>query len=267
MTDEGRLGRAAQEIAHLREENTRWRKSLDFVPSIIVTIDLLGTITHANRQACELFGYRLHECVGKNWYDCFFSQETRDRVKFYIRKLVNGDLEELRYFETPMLTRLRIPKVIAWRSLILKDADGRPTGVFNTGEDLTEKKALEREVQQSELQYKAMLEVLPDAIHVIDRECRITYWNPAFQKFAQPFGISSEVVGKRVFEVFPFLDSRVESEYQQVFRNAEVLITQEENILQGRIVTTETRKVPIVRDNAVQAIITIIREIPYVTQR
>jgi len=119
MTDEGRLGRAAQEIAHLREENTRWRKSLDFVPSIIVTIDLLGTITHANRQACELFGYRLHECVGKNWYDCFFSQETRDRVKFYIRKLVNGDLEELRYFETPMLTRLRIPKVIAWRSLIL----------------------------------------------------------------------------------------------------------------------------------------------------
>jgi PAS domain S-box-containing protein len=63
----------------------------------------------------------------------------------------------------------------------LKDPDGQVTGINVLVEEITERKAMHRTLQESEQKYRRLHESMTDAFASVDMSGRITEFNPAFQ--------------------------------------------------------------------------------------
>ena len=105
------------------------------------------------------------------------------------------------------------------------------------------------------------LDALNDAIHLVDSDLKILYWNKAFERWAEELKLTTDVVGKTVFEVFPFLGEEVEKEYAEVFRSGRLVIRENTFYCQGQRYVTETRKIPVFQDERVQQVVTVVRDI------
>ncbi|MFC1813610.1 response regulator [Thermodesulfobacteriota bacterium] len=126
------------------------------------------------------------------------------------------------------------------------------------------KKDMERRLNESGQQYRSMIDSMGDAIHVVDRDLRFLIVNPALIQWNKELGLETEVVGRTLLEVFPFLPDTVIEEYQQVFDNGKNLISEERTRIDDREFFTEVRKIPIFEKGIVERVTTIIRNI---TQR
>ena len=127
--------------------------------------------------------------------------------------------------------------------------------------DRTENRLQNEALKALEQQYRTMFDAIGDPISVIDREMRYLVVNRAFREWIGQFGFNDVLIGKTVFEVFPFLPDIVREQYDQVFEKGRIVVSEETNQLDVRAVTTETRKIPVFEGSAVIRVITIIRDI------
>ncbi|MBN1995712.1 MAG: PAS domain S-box protein [Anaerolineae bacterium] len=116
-------------------------------------------------------------------------------------------------------------------------------------------------LQKVEEKHRVTLDSMGDAIHVVDSDLRLILCNTTFKQWNEELGLDSDVLGRTIFEVFPFLPNQVREEYRQVFESGQMLVTTERSVAAGREFFTETRKIPIVENNQVSRIVTVIRDI------
>jgi len=127
---------------------------------------------------------------------------------------------------------------------------------------LAERQKTESTLTTSELQYRATLDSMGDAIHVVDSELRVVLLNERFRQWSAELGLDvAHPVGRTIFELFPFLPETVRGEYRRVFEEGRVLTTEEVAYIAGREIATETRKIPIRQEDRVVGVITVIRDI------
>ena len=112
-----------------------------------------------------------------------------------------------------------------------------------------------------EAQYRTVIDSLSDAIHVIDSDFRLVLINKKFQRWNKELQLGTKVIGKNLFEVFPFLPESVREEYHRVFHGGKMLITEERTTIDSREVVAETCKIPIHTNGRVSLIVTVIRDI------
>jgi PAS domain S-box-containing protein len=152
-------------------------------------------------------------------------------------------------------------RLVAWHNALLRDETGRVVGTLSSGEDITERKAAEQALRESERQYRTALEAMRDPVHVADADLRIVMVNQAFTAWLRENGFDDAVLGKAVFEVFPFLPDRVREEYRRVFDTGEPIATEEETVVAGRTFITETTKMPVTEHGRVVRVLTAIRDV------
>jgi len=134
-------------------------------------------------------------------------------------------------------------------------------GVIEYARDITERKWAEEKVLESELQHRTTLDFMGDAIHVVGRDLRLVLLNERFRQWCRELGLETEVIGRTVFEAFPFLPQTVREEYEQVFRTGETLVTEETSQVGEREIITETRKIPILQGGEVAQVVTVVHDI------
>ncbi|MBN1270548.1 MAG: response regulator [Kiritimatiellae bacterium] len=122
-------------------------------------------------------------------------------------------------------------------------------------------KRTEVALRHSESEHRATLDAMADAVHVVDRDLRILLINERFKLWITTLGLEANVVGRKVFEVFPFLPDSVRDEYRKVFETGEPLATEEVSRVGGRELITDTRKIPIVEDGKVVRVVTSVRDV------
>ncbi|MDY7075348.1 MAG: GAF domain-containing protein [Chloroflexota bacterium] len=119
----------------------------------------------------------------------------------------------------------------------------------------------EAALRASEALYHSTIDTM-DPIHVVDADLRFTLFNAAFAQWCEELGMDTmDVIGRTVFEIFPFLPDRARDEYCRVLETGKVLITEEMVGIEGREFFTETRKVPVWEDGGVTHVVTIVRDI------
>ena len=123
------------------------------------------------------------------------------------------------------------------------------------------RKSIEAALRVTESQYSMTVDSISDALHVVDSSLCIVLMNKAFKEWSKKLGFASEVEGRSLFEVFPFLPEAVRREYDSVFTTGKLLVTEEKTDVSGRIFHTETRKIPIFENNKVAQVITLVRDI------
>ncbi|MBI4331066.1 MAG: PAS domain S-box protein [Chloroflexi bacterium] len=119
---------------------------LDIADVIIVAINKEELVTEINKKGCEILGYEKKEIVGRNWFDNFLPVRIREEVRPLFHQVMDGDLR-LEHYENPILTRDGKERAIAWHNILLLGEGGRPSGTLSSGEDITERKQLEAELE------------------------------------------------------------------------------------------------------------------------
>ena len=128
--------------------------------------------------------------------------------------------------------------------------------------DISERKKVENALRSSEYLYRSTIDSLSDHhIHVIDESYSIRVFNRAFRRLNERMGLSENVIGENIFDVYHFLGIRVREEYANVFSTGKTIITQDSMIISGKEMFTETYKVPVLSNERVTKVITIMKDI------
>ena len=150
--------RAAEEAE--RKEKERAERYLDVAGVMIRVLDRAGNVILINRKGREILGYEEEEIVGKNWFDVFVPERSRNEIRAVFSELINGELGPAEYYENPVVTRSGEERLIAWHNSLLKDGEGWVIATLSSGEDITVRKKAE---EQAQYRLKRL-----SALHAID---------------------------------------------------------------------------------------------------
>lgn len=165
----------------LLEEEKLLRNYIDIAGVVILVLDRNGNVRMINRKGCEVLEYRQEEIVGKNWFDHFLPERTRDKKRAYFAELLTGEAPP-ESGESPILTKSGKERILYWHSMAVRNERGEVEGTLSSGEDITERKLSELALQQSEGKYRELFENAVEGIFQITPEGRLISVNPAYAK-------------------------------------------------------------------------------------
>ncbi len=134
----------------LAHERDRAQTYLDIAGVMIIALDREGTVTMVNRRGCDILGAAREDILGKDWFELFVPTACRDEVKTIHQRIVAGDAAVVEYYENPILRSDGKERHIAWHNSTVKDAEGRIIGLLSSGEDITDRLALEAQLRQAQ---------------------------------------------------------------------------------------------------------------------
>jgi PAS domain S-box-containing protein len=143
------------------EKNLLFASIVNSTLDAILSKDLNGTITSWNYGAEKLFGYAAQEIIGKN-ISTIIPAHLQEEEKMIIEKIKSG--EQVDHYETE---RIRKDGTIVEVSLTIspiKDSAGNITGASKILNDISEKKAIENKLKQSEKIYKTIASSIPGSV-------------------------------------------------------------------------------------------------------
>jgi two-component system sensor kinase FixL len=144
------LAEAKQAQVELNEAHRRAQSYLDLAEVILLALDADGRVTMINRKGCEVLGYTETELLGQDWIATRVQESEREAVRKGFTTFIRSNDPELHAnHETPVIARDGRPRRIAWRSSLVLDDAGRVVGTLSSGEDVTERRRAEEEVQRS----------------------------------------------------------------------------------------------------------------------
>jgi PAS domain S-box-containing protein len=221
----------------------------------IIIHDLDGHILDINQKAIETFGYEKAELLNMKVPQLHPISE-KEKSKNAFEKIQN---EGAITFEI-MFQRKNGETFSTEVSSSLFIMGGKKViqGIIR---DITKRKITEKKLKESEIQLKNILNSMGDAIHVVDRDLNLMMMNDYFKRWNKDLGLISDIKGKNLMDVFPFLPDNVTEEYKMVFETGKTFTSKENVKIDDREFHTETRKIPIIENGKVTQIITVIRDI------
>jgi PAS domain S-box-containing protein len=135
----------------LAQERDKAQRYLDIAGTILIALNTEGKVTLINRKGCEVLQVEEEEVIGQDWIGRFVSSPARAAARSAFRALFTEDAYSVEYFESPVVTREGEERLIAWINTVLSDEVGRPVGTLSSGEDITERRQVERQLVEAKV--------------------------------------------------------------------------------------------------------------------
>jgi PAS domain S-box-containing protein len=129
----------------LREERDRAQRYLDVAGVMILALDRDGQVSLINPRGCEILAGSREDIVGQNWFERFVPPQGRDEVKAEFERLLAGDAAPAERHENWVVGLDGVRRLVSWRNAVVTDAHGAIGGMLSSGEDVTERRQLERD--------------------------------------------------------------------------------------------------------------------------
>jgi diguanylate cyclase (GGDEF)-like protein/PAS domain S-box-containing protein len=160
----------------LQESENRYRALVENASDIIFRTDDSGNFTFVNPAGIRVTGYEEKELMGKH-YPTLIRPDMRDEViKFFGRQFVKGIQNT--YLEYPILTKEGHEVWIGQNTQLIVE-DGHVIGFQAVSRDITDRKRMEKELNESEKKYRMMLENIQDGYYEVDLLGNFTFVNPS----------------------------------------------------------------------------------------
>lgn len=219
-----------------RSERELGQMYLDIADVILIALDDRGIVKNINRKGCQILEWPEEEIVGKRWFDHFLPEDQRNGVGRTFSDLMDGSTNVLRV-TNPVLTRSGKIRIISWHNTVFRDEAGRIVGTFSSGQDITEHKAAEAALLESEERFRNLFEQAPFGAALVDRSGRLTISNQALQEM---LGFTaSQLRGMRFFDLtHPEDADRDEHRFQKLLFERSSYYNHEKRFLgsDGRVV-------------------------------
>jgi diguanylate cyclase (GGDEF)-like protein/PAS domain S-box-containing protein len=173
---------------------------LDAVGACIFSKDLLGRYTYVNRPMLTLLGCdSVAEVLGREAGD-YVDQQSAERIREHDLRVLHL-AEEIESEETNVFGRNGEQRVFWTVKKPMRDSGGEIIGLCGVSTDITERKAIEAQLQEQRQLLLAVLNHIDSYVYMKDETRRYRFVN---EKVAREWGISAEeAVGKRDVEVMP----------------------------------------------------------------
>jgi PAS domain S-box-containing protein len=132
----------------LRREHQFAESLVQTAQAIVLVLDTQGRIVQFNPYMEELTGYRLDEVKGQDWFTTFLPEQNWTIVRKVFRSSLEGT--STRGNVNPILTRNGSLREISWWDRTLKDGEGNVMGILVIGHDMTELRAAQKKLLQTE---------------------------------------------------------------------------------------------------------------------
>lgn len=131
----------------LRDSENRLALAVDSSQDAIIGKSLDGIITHWNKGAESIYGYKPEEMIGKS-ITILAPQDRGDEIPSILGRIRQG--ERVEYFETVRVAkdgrRLNVSIAVS----PVRDAEGRIVGAFTIARNITAQKRAEEQLQQAQ---------------------------------------------------------------------------------------------------------------------
>jgi PAS domain S-box-containing protein len=190
--------------AALRESEARYRTLIETSRDLIYTTDRAGCLTYINPTLERFLGYERDELKGKPFTQMTVP-EFSDTARDIFKRSMKG--EQIPIYEAEFVRKDGTKVSVEINTTTLFDAEGKPSGRYGIGRDITERKKAEKERREYELRLASIIDFLPDATLVIDKGGKVIAWNRAIEQMTNV--PAREMLGKGNHEyALPFYGER-----------------------------------------------------------
>jgi PAS domain S-box-containing protein len=170
----------AEDVATLPSPLEWFRVTLSSIGDGVITADSVGAVTYLNAVAEQLTGWSSAEAVGRPMREVLriVNETTRREVENPVfRVLREGTVVGLAN-HTTLIDRNGAEHHIDDSAAPIRDGRGRVLGVVLIFRDISEKRAAERRLEESEQRFRLMVESVKDyAIFMLDPGGHVATWN------------------------------------------------------------------------------------------
>ncbi|MEI6554391.1 MAG: PAS domain S-box protein [Paludibacter sp.] len=199
---------AANKELSIQYESSRYLASIvESTEDAIISKSLDGTIKSWNNAAEKMFGYTAEEAIGKNILMIFPPENTIDE-NIIVDKIVNDEI--VQHYETVRMRKSGEIFPVSLTVSLLKDVEGKITGISKIIHDITIRKQFEDQLIESEKKYSSLFYQMQEGFALHEIICnsknepvdyRFLDINPTFEQMT---GLKkSEIIGKTVLTVMP----------------------------------------------------------------
>jgi two-component system cell cycle sensor histidine kinase/response regulator CckA len=176
----------------------RLRTALEASGEVIFMTDRRGVFSYVNPEFVRVYGYTSAEVVGVHTprllkgggtppdeYAAFWNRLTNQEVvrREFVNRTKDGAMVHMESSANPIV------------------ADGTCVGFLAVQRDITQRKAIDRALRESEARYRTLADAAHDSIFIVNRESQIVYANTvSLERFGKR---SEEAVGRKLSDVFP----------------------------------------------------------------
>ncbi|WFU13515.1 PAS domain S-box protein [Bradyrhizobium sp. CB3481] len=172
----------AEEARRAAEEQAQQLASIvESSDDAIVSKDLNGIIRTWNSGAERLFGYSAGEVIDKP-VTILFPPGREDEEPGILARIRNG--ERIHHYETVRRRKDGTLLDISLTVSPVRNGSGSIVGASKIARDITDRKAAERKLRESEQRLSELLAAIPAAVYTTDAQGKITYFNPAAVEFS-----------------------------------------------------------------------------------
>ena len=173
-----------QAESSLRESEERFRAIFETAQDSIFIKDRHLRYIHVNSAMEKLFRLTAAQFLGRSDAD-LFGAEFGKHIGAVDARVLAGEImnEEYSYPIRGVPITFNVVKVP------MRDSEGRVVGLCGIARDVTERKRAGDALRESEQRLADVIEFLPDATFVIDREGKVIVWNRAVEEMT---GIAAE---------------------------------------------------------------------------
>jgi PAS domain S-box-containing protein len=183
-----------QTLNELAESRQQMADVINFLPDATFAIDLDGRVIAWNRAMEEMTGVRSEEILGKSDFEYgipLYGERRPILIDLVLRdkKEITKRYPHVTQSGNRLVSEYFIPHLYGGRGAYLwfiasplYDTKGNVTGAIESIRDVTERKKVEEEREAAHQKLLDIVDFLPDATFVIDREGKIIAWNRAIEE-------------------------------------------------------------------------------------
>jgi two-component system cell cycle sensor histidine kinase/response regulator CckA len=132
----------------LRESEERFRKMLENVELLAMTLDMDGNVTFCNDYLLKLTGWEHSEVIGTDWFERFNLEEEREAMRTAFSLIASTGITAV--YSNRILTKSGKVLDVIWNNSLISDGSGRVAGLASIGDNVTERKSLQEQLLQSQ---------------------------------------------------------------------------------------------------------------------
>jgi len=176
----------------LQQSEQRYRLLAENSADLIWTLSPELQFTYVSPAISRGYGYEPEELLGKHCRE-FMTPDSWKTVTETIRgKMVMERLSAQEPATSQPGTRLELEIICkhgskVWTETVirfLRDKDDKPIGLIGISRDITERRAAEQKIKESEKRYRLLAENVSDLIWTTDMNLKFTYSSPSIERMA-----------------------------------------------------------------------------------
>ncbi len=144
-------------------------------PLMMAIVGFDGSATRMNTRICDVLGYTPSEMKTVTLEARYVAEDLLKRNAIWGELVEQGGAQTC---ELRMLTKAGDIRLTEWRFT----ADQSSQRIYCIGEDVTEQRAMQTQIRMQDLQFRQIVEAMPDAIVYANPERNIMLVNPSFTR-------------------------------------------------------------------------------------